>query len=385
MPSLSAYLPALPWIVAPILLLWRGRSGMLLENFPPLAPDESPLISVIVPARNESRNVERCLRSILEARNARIEVILVDDHSTDDTRALAEAIAAEDHRLRVVTAPPLPEGWFGKQWACSTGARAAGGDVLMFTDADTEHAPDLASRATAALLESGADLLSVMGHQVLGSFWELTIQPQAFGLVWARYGGTDAVNRASRASDVIAAGQCLLLTRESYERAGGHEAVRAEAAEDLMLAQTIFRAGGRVRVASGTKLISTRMYSSLAEIVEGWSKNVYAAGRKGFPLGGTGGRLLFPLVLVLTPLVGVVPLAVLLLAIAGIGEANAYWAAAATVTTFFLWALIYVGMEQPPWYALLYPLGAIVFAGICLRATVRGRNVRWKGRAYRAA
>jgi chlorobactene glucosyltransferase len=383
-PSLTAYLPALPWLLAPLIVVWRGRGTLSLDDYPPAPADELPLLSVIVPARNERRNVERCLRSILSARNANIDVILVDDHSTDGTREIAESIAAGDHRLRVIQSPPLPDGWFGKQWACHNGYLAARGDVLMFTDADTEHAPDLASRAMVTLRAMKADLLSVMGFQELGTFWERVVQPQPFTMLWVRYGSAESVNRARRAADVIANGQCFVMPRESYERVGGHENVRMEAAEDMMIAHSVFHSGGRVRMINGTKQLSTRMYEALGEIVDGWSKNVYAAGRKSFPFGGALGRL-FPIVLIGTPLLAVLPLVVLLLALAGIGEQNAYWAAAATVATLILWTLVYVGMEQPPWYALLYPLGAVMFSWICLRAVVRGRQVEWKGRRYEAA
>jgi chlorobactene glucosyltransferase len=384
MPSLSAYLPALPWILVPLAYLWRGRGTTSLDDFPPAPAEELPLISVIVPARNEARNIGRCLRSILSARNAALEVILVDDHSTDGTREIAESIAAEDDRLRVVSSPPLPPGWFGKQWACHNGFLASRGELLLFTDADTEHAPDLASRASVAMRAIGADLLSIMGHQELGTFWERLVQPQPFAMLALRYGSADTMNRARRVEDVIANGQCFLITREMYGTIGGHEAVRGEAAEDMMIAHAVFRAAGSVRMIRGTAQLSTRMYASLGEIVEGWSKNVYAAGRKSMPFSRLLG-FLYPLLLVTTPLMGVIPVVVLILAAMGIGEANAYWAAAATVAMLLTWAAIYVSMEQPPAYALLYPVGSVVFAWICLRAAIRGRHVEWKGRAYEAA
>src|SRR6185437_14783611 len=119
----------------------------------------APLVSVIIPARNEARNIERCVRSVLASTYPSLEVIVVDDHSTDATGSIARAMAAHDSRLVVIDAPDLPAGWFGKQWACATGARAARGQLLVFTDADTRHAPDLLSRAVNALRDRDASLL----------------------------------------------------------------------------------------------------------------------------------------------------------------------------------------------------------------------------------
>jgi chlorobactene glucosyltransferase len=168
--DISSLAPALPWVLFPLVALWRVRRATTLEQFPPELPDDAPLVSIVVPARNERRNVERCLRSMLGTRYPRLEVFLIDDHSDDGTGEIARAIAASDARLRVLQSPPLPPGWLGKQWACATGARDSHGDILLFADADTEQAPDLLPRAVNAMRALGADLLSVAGRQELGTF-----------------------------------------------------------------------------------------------------------------------------------------------------------------------------------------------------------------------
>src|SRR5437879_5461588 len=170
----------LPWIVPPLVGLWRSRRSRSLDEFSPNAPENAPFVSVIIPARNERRNIERCVRSVLTAQYPSFEVIVVDDHSTDGTGELARAIAAEDSRVRVVDAPWLPEDWFGKQWACATGAHAAKGSLLLFIDADTWHAPDLLPRSVNALRLRTADLFTVAGHQETHSFWERVVQPVVF-------------------------------------------------------------------------------------------------------------------------------------------------------------------------------------------------------------
>ena len=129
----------------PIVALLRSRESRSLDDVSADAPASAPLVSVIVPARNERRNIERCVASLLASHYPALEVIVVDDHSTDGTGDLARAIGAGDSRLRVIDAPALPSDWFGKQWACATGRRWRDGELLLFTDADTRHAPDLLS------------------------------------------------------------------------------------------------------------------------------------------------------------------------------------------------------------------------------------------------
>jgi hypothetical protein len=236
-------------------------------------------------------------------------------------------------------------------------------------------------RAVSAMRALGADLLSVAGRQELGTFWEKVLQPQVFSMMMLRYGGTQGVNSARRPEDVIANGQCFLVRREAYVAVGGHESVRENVAEDLMLAQAMQRAGRRVRLVIGEDQLSTRMYTSLRELVEGWGKNVYAGGMYAMPLGAVG-RALYPVALLLTPLFSLLPPVALSLALVGMLPGALAWSAIAVAATVVWWTLVYAQLEEPPYYALLYPLGATVLLYICVRAVVRGRRVAWKGREY---
>ena len=379
---LEALLRAWPWIVFPVVVLWRARHSSSLDDVPDAPPADPPLVSIVIPARNERRNVEACLRSVLRSRWPRLEVILVDDHSSDGTLQLAEAVAAGDPRLRVVRNPDLPADWFGKQWACFNGAAAARGTILGFVDADTRLADDLVPRTVNALLARGADLLSVAGRQELGSFWERVVQPQIFSVLLARFGGTETVSRARKPVDKIANGQCLFVRRAAYEAIGGHAAVRHNVAEDLKLAQRFCAEGLAVHLVLGVRQLSTRMYTSLRELVRGWRKNVYAGGRESVP-GGAPGRRLFPLLLLLPPLYWLLPPALLALHLAGLaGHAAAVIGVAGTLASLAYWVGVYLASGLSPLYALTYPLGALVMLGICLQAIARGPNVSWKGRAY---
>jgi glycosyltransferase involved in cell wall biosynthesis len=339
----------------------------------------------VIPARNESRNIERCVRSVLSTRYPSIEVIVVDDHSTDDTATLARAIAAGDSRLRVIGAPPLPPGWFGKQFACATGAEAARGEILVFTDADTQHAPDLLPRVVNAMRDRRADLLSVAGHQEMHTFWERVIQPQLFALIAIRYGGTEHMSNAKRPEDAIANGQFIAVVRAAYDAIGGHALVRDRVAEDMSMAQEFVRAGRRVAVLLARAQFSTRMYASLREIVGGWRKNIYAGGRHA-TLGGAVGRWLYPAVLIGVPVIGLVPPIVLVLAALGaLSTAWLVWSSIAVAAALGFWLAIYTFMNAPVRYAVLYPLGLAMLLYIAVGAVARGRQVEWKERQYDSA
>jgi chlorobactene glucosyltransferase len=311
-----------------------------------------------------------------------LEVIVVDDHSSDATGDLARAIAETDGRLRVIPAPDLPAGWFGKQWACATGARAATGALLLFIDADTRHAPDLIPRAVNALRRRDADLLTVAGHQEMHSFWERIVQPQFFALMSLRYGGTEHVSTTRRPADVIANGQFILVTRDAYDAMDGHARVRDHVAEDLALAQEFVRAGRRIALVLGVKQLSTHMYASLGELVAGWGKNIYAGGRY-TALGGRIGRALYRFALPFAPLIGLVPPVAMLLGLVGVlSAAWTIWGAACFGVGLLFYGGTYAFMRTPVWYAVLYPLGLAVVFVIAIGAVWRGSRVEWKGRAY---
>ncbi|MGH7665285.1 MAG: glycosyltransferase [Gemmatimonadaceae bacterium] len=374
---------ALPWVVAPAVILWRARDSRHLDAEPAEAPPGAPRVTIIIPARDEARNIARCVRSVLASTYSPYEVIVVDDHSTDGTAVIARKAGAGDDRLRVIAAPELPQGWFGKSWACATGAGAASGELLGFTDADTLHAPDLLGRATGVLLRDRFALLSVAGRQELGSFWERVVQPHVFLILLARYGGSETMRRSRNVEDKIANGQFMLVRRSAYEHAGGHAAVRDRVAEDLMLAQRVFASGGEVALAIGLEQLSTRMYRSLGELVRGWRKNVYAGGRNAIPAGVP--RAFFPLALLAPPALALLPVMALVCGAAGlVWPGVTLWGAFAAGGSALWWAVIYRFAGESVLYALAYPLGAAVLLYILAGALARGERVQWKGRAYRS-
>ncbi|MFL5402157.1 MAG: glycosyltransferase, partial [Gemmatimonadales bacterium] len=353
-------IPAAPWLL-PFLTLPR-----LANRTPSLSQAPAGggrMVSVIVPARNESGNIGPVVRSILASSYAPFELIVVDDRSTDDTAAQVRLVS--DPRLRLIPGQELPEGWYGKPWACIQGYGHATGDLLLFTDADTRHEPDLLTRAVGALERSGSSLVTVSPRQLCLTFWERLIMPQIWFLLFLRY-HPRSVSRARRPRDVIANGQFILTTRPAYEAVGTHAAVRHEVAEDLALAQAYVRHGLKLHFAFAERLMATRMYQGLSQLIEGWSKNIYLGGRRSFPDEPLR-RALVPVMLVVAMLYWLIPPALVLLT--GIVPAlGSHLPAALLATTLSaaFWILICYGMGIPAFYGMGYPLGALVSLYIVL-------------------
>ncbi|MEP6507444.1 MAG: glycosyltransferase family 2 protein [Gemmatimonadales bacterium] len=377
-----AGIASLPWIISPIVTAIRVSHSQTLDDESNDPPQDPPLVSVVIPARDEARNIERCVRSVLTSTYPKLEVLVVDDHSSDGTGDIARSIATGDARLNVIDNADLPDGWFGKQWACLNGANASHGEIICFADADTTQSSDLITRSVNAILRRGADLFSVAGRQELGSFWERLVQPQIFSIMLVRYGGTESVTDSLRVTDKIANGQCLFVKRDVYELFGGHALVKSHVADDMMMAQRFFARGKKVVLEKGVEQLSTRMYTSLSELVHGWGKNVFAGGRDSVPMGWVG-QIFFPFFLLLAPLISLVPPIVLLSSLfVTLPNSVFLWAAISSLALLVWWVFAYRTAEESPLYALLSPLGAAVVFYIFLRALVRGRRVAWKGREY---
>ncbi|MBW8772731.1 MAG: glycosyltransferase, partial [Gemmatimonadetes bacterium] len=266
-----SYLPVVIWLIPWYFFFRIASRKPSLQQF---APRTGRPLTVIIPARNEAGVIENCVRSILRSSYTPLEVLVVDDRSTDRTAEIVARIAAEDPRLRLVRGEPLPEGWYGKPWACVQGYRAATGELLCFTDADTTHAPDLLPLSAGAAEALEAALFTVLPSQTVLTWSERLILPQFFYLLMAKYNPA-AINRATHVRDMIANGQFIFISREWYERVGTHEKVKHEVAEDLAIGQEVFARGGRVRAVYALEQMATRMYTDWAHLREGFSKNLF--------------------------------------------------------------------------------------------------------------
>jgi len=383
-PFWFAFALTIPWLGAQLTTMIRLSHSRFLHDESDAPPAPAPLVAVIIPARNEAHNIAASVQAVLASHYPALEVIVVDDHSTDDTARIARD-AANDSRLQLLANPDLPPGWFGKQWACQNGANIATGEILLFLDADTIIAPDAIPRAVNGMSRTNAALYSVVSRQEMHSFWERLIQPQIFTTLASRYGGTESVNQSRNAVDKIANGQFLMIRRADYVALNGHESVREYVAEDLMLAQKYFRAEKKTVVVASRDEVATRMYTSLPELINGWRKNVYAGGRHAVP-GGAIGQFFFPVMLLASPLFQLAPVGILIVALAGLLSTPwLLWSGVTTLSWLCWWMIVYRLNKIPLHYTFYFPIGATLMGYIFTTAIIRGYQVQWKGRAYETA
>jgi chlorobactene glucosyltransferase len=345
---------------------------------------EANSVSVIIPARNEERNIERAVRSVCPQKGVR-EIVVVDDDSSDRTGEILARLQKEIPPLRVIHLDSLPEGWGGKNHAAAAGAETAAGEWLLFTDADTEHLPGSLEAVLARAKAENADLLSLSPGQQTHFWWEKSVIPLVFVQLARLYRFEEVSDPASPAA--AANGQYLLIRRTAYNRLGGHSAVRAEILEDVELAKRVKGAGGRLVFLPGANWVRTRMYHSFGEMCQGWSKNLYLLyGRKLWPMLKAFGEI--------WTLDFLVPLSVLVLCVliaTGRGN-NALFLAA--IVCFVIAVLRQFAYEQnlvrlgfDPQLANYQILGAGIL-GLLLLNSARAHRVagkiQWKGRHYPA-
>lgn len=385
------YLSTVIFLGGIIIIYWihdQYHLDILVEPSPP--PPNPPLISVCIPARNEERNIRACVEAVLNQDYPNLEIIVLDDRSTDATPEIFRQLAAQNDKLKVISGSDLPSGWAGKPHAlyqASASARAAEDAWLCFIDADTFLEPAALSSTYAKAIETDADMFTIMTFQILGSFWERTVMPLVMTALSVGFSPRKVNNPATK--DAIANGQFILMKRSVYDAIGGHASVKDSIVEDKAISQQVKWNGYRLVVADGRQVAKTRMYTSLPEMWEGWTKNIYLGLRDQAGLlwlGAFGAFLAFmaSIFLPLWPLLGVIWYA----------NGGGWMAAAVVVEALALWAyLVYMrakaadSMNISPAYALTTPLGAGVFGAMMLTSAwrvVSRKGVTWKGRTYGA-
>ena len=342
-----------------------------------------PSIAVIIPVRDERHNVGPCVQSLLRQQYPpeRLQVLVVDDESSDGTLEVVAALAAQNPRVKFMRTPPLPPAWKGKTHACWTGARSIPADIewLCFLDADMRADPLLMSSAVEAANAGKIDLLSCSPRHELHTFAERLVIP--CGLYLLAFCQDLAKVQAPDSQDVVATGQFMLLRRQAYDDAGGHAAVSTAICEDLELARLLKRRGHRVLLKDATLMLSTRMYTGWQTLWPGIAKNL------SHMLGGPARTIVLAVVAVASAwaalglpafdIAGCVngsPGACVALVPAGLGSAAIFAMHIAGAAHFRI----------PPWYGLLFPF-SYTAAGMIAVDSVRSRlmrRVRWKGRVY---
>jgi hypothetical protein len=260
-------------VVPALLYLWNSFLFRSPPELPPVAhAPGSPRISVLIPARNEELGIMACVESVLASRHVELEVIVLDDHSTDRTVEIVREITAKDSRLRLETAPPLPDGWCGKQHACFVLSKLAKHDVFTFLDADVRLEPDALARMELFLEKSGAALVSGFPRQETGTFLEKLLIPLIHWLLlcWLPLWGMRHFRWSAFGAGC---GQFFMTTREAYEKVGGHAAVKSSLHDGLTLPRAYRKAGFFTDICDATNLATCRMYRSASAVWKGLAKN----------------------------------------------------------------------------------------------------------------
>jgi chlorobactene glucosyltransferase len=337
-----------------------------------------PNVSVLIPARNEEKSIRECVDSLVNQNYQNLEIIILDDNSTDKTFEILQSI--KSNRLRIIQGKPIPDGWIGKSWACQQLSECANGDLLFFTDADTIFDKETLTHAVSAMQSSQADLISAIDKNQVKTIGEkftvpfivwsiFTILPLALAYIFKRSKRLCAAN-----------GKFMLFRKEAYRKIGGHAAIKDNAIEDVAIAKLIKAQGGRWRMLDASNLISARMYHSFTEAMQGFTKNFFAL---------FGYKILIALfVWIWIGIITYVPLAR-----TGLGlmnnnyDAEFLYSVISVTATCFLWVLMSVKFKLPLYQFLLYPvtIGTSIFIGLrSMILTIANRTV-WKGRRLKSA
>ncbi len=355
------------------------RNLLDLHALPTETPEDAPFVSVLVPARNEALNIERCVRSLLQQDYKAFEILVLDDASTDPTPELLHALVNEScGRLRSLQGKSLPEGWQGKSWACFQLAKQAKGELLLFTDADTMHQPDALRRSVAALQATRADMLSLTPFQELGSFWEKLVVPMVYFILMC-FLPLRLVWTSRNPAFSFANGQFILFRRQFYDSINGHAAVKGNIVEDVWLCMAVKKAGGTVAAFNGTDTVSCRMYRNGKEVWEGFSKNLFA---------GLGYKTPVLLVMiVMTAFLYIAPYLFLVHSLLTVEfSISLFWLPLSQIFVVCLSRIIIAHVfRQPLTVVLLHPLSQALLLAIAVNSFVSikfGRGAQWKGRHY---
>jgi len=375
-PLAWAALACLPFAALPALVFL----GNLRAYRPPPAPSGGlPSVSVLIPARNEEKAIAEAIGAALAAAGGiEVEIVALDDGSTDQTPEIVRGLARADSRVRLEQAPPLPAGWCGKQHACHVLASRARHDLLLFQDADVRLEPEAIGRLAGFLRDSGADLVSGVPRQQTGTILEMILIPMIH-FVLLGFLPVSRMRQSRSPAFSAGCGQLFLATREGYERAGGHAAIRETLHDGIRLPRAFRRAGLATDLCDATPLARCRMYEGAMATWKGLGKNATEG------LGSPG--MIVPATIFL--LAGqVAPFAIMAaavaqgspwpaLALSGAGMALA-WLPRFTAA---------VAYRQSPLGALLHPCGVVLLLVIQWQAMVRkqlGLGSSWRGRIYPA-
>jgi hypothetical protein len=368
---LPAALGLLIWLLSVLeiaLARWRPTR---IGDAPADGPASLPRLSVIVPARNEEKTVAPAMQSLFAVDYPNLEIIAVNDRSTDRTGQILEDLAAGDPRLRVVHVHELPPGWLGKNHALHIAGKAAAGEYLLFTDADVHFEPSVLRKAVRYAVSRHLDHLVVLPHVTVIGFWE-TLMVWFFSVAFSfKFKPWKVPDPKSEA--YMGAGDFNLVRTEFYRRAGGHAALPMDLLDDMKLGKIMKEAGGKAEVAFSGGAVRLRWVVGLAGVVYGLEKNAFAAfSLRALPVVGA---VLAALLVVVWPVIGL---------FVGPGVARSL-CAGSLVVMFLIASFSRPDRHTSLLYVVAFPLACVVMCFTVLRSmilTYRQGGVVWRGTLY---
>lgn len=376
---------ALIYLIATSFVLIRNRFDLTALKSETSANDHTPKISVCIPARNEEKNIENLLNSLLNQQYSNYDIHVLDDQSTDQTAEIVKAFVEQYPQVKLHRGAVRPSEWLGKSWACHQLSKCANGQFLLFLDADTIADSSLISDTVAAFEKYDIQMLTVWPRQILITFWEKSVIPLIYyalvTLLPAIYVFRDPnwmpeflIPTFSTAFSA-ACGQCIAFDRETYGKIGGHHSVKDKIVEDVELAKQVKRSGFRMRMFHGVGSISCRMYYNEEEMLAGFRKNFFA--------GFNRSQLLFIFAAILHMVVFLLPFITIMISLIQL-DAVLFFLSIACISLILIHRLILsVWFKWDPFYAFTHPIAVLWFQRlgiISLTDYWLGKKSDWKGR-----
>jgi len=341
---------------------------------------EKPLISILIPARNEERSIGKCLDSLLKQNYPNLEIIMIDDQSTDSTSKIISEFAKNDSRIKLIQGKPLPQGWMGKCWALYQGVQIAKGEWFLFSDADVIHNTLTLNSVYQYVVKNDVSFLTLKYKLLVKTFWEKVIPP-SINFIKTWFAPSPKKVNDMNTSAIEAKGDFIFVKRGIYEKLGGHKAVKDEFIESATLMQHFKKAGHKVALLDGSRYIKVRKYSDLKDIINSYSKFFYKVFQSKMNI-----LLSMLWMIILLSVISPIPILLFIVVLGHPGFNIETTLPILQVLVLFSIAMIFYKKDNfNPWYALAFPLGAIIFISVVYKALfelIIKRSPSWRGRIY---
>lgn len=261
------------WILYFVVVMSNFKKTPHLSKNPPKNPlKNQPLVSVIIPSRNEGHRIGECIKTLKEQTYKKLEILIVDD-SSDNTVDVIKSIVRDDKRFKIIKQDKLQKAWIGKPFALQQGSKLAKGEWLLFIDADTYYDPLIIERSVEHATHNKLDMLSLAPRHICKSFWEKVIQPIPLGAITALLPLAKTNDPKSKVA--LAIGPYIMIKNSIFKKIGGYQTIKNYINDDTQLAKLVKGSGFRLGIANAQSMMNLKMYDRFSEIWEGWSKNVF--------------------------------------------------------------------------------------------------------------